>query len=51
MFEALLWITEFYSAMKDKRYFSWSYLPPHGKSCNMGKGRVDLEYTINWQCL
>lgn len=38
--------------MKDKCFFSWSYLPPsHGKSFNMGKGRVDLEYTINWQCL
>lgn len=37
--------------MKDKCYFSWSYLPPHGKSCNMGKDRVDLEYTINRQCL
>lgn len=36
VFEALLWITDIYSAVKDKCYFSWFYLSlSHGRRYNM----------------
>lgn len=35
-FEALLWITETYSALHNRFYFSQFYLPlSHGRGCNM----------------